>query len=321
MPFVLTWFPSHRAAAARRSTPSRRSTTREEYWLDWAGRCRPPRRLPRGDPPVAARAEGAHVRADRRDRRGADDVAAGADRRRAQLGLPLLLAARRDADAARDAERRLPRRGDGVAPVAPARRRRRPGRRPDHVRDRRRAAARRARARLAAGLRGVDDRCGSATPRREQLQLDVYGEVHRRALPDARPRRAGRRQRLVADAEAARLARGRLAARGRRHLGGARAEPALHPLEGDGLGRVRPRRPLPRGVRPRGAGRALAGALRDEIHAEVLARAWSDGEAGVRAVLRLRRARRERPADAARRVPARRPTSASSRRSRRSGAS
>ena len=73
---------------------------------------------------------------DRRDRGGADHLAARADRRRAQLGLPLLLAARRDADAARDAERRLQRRGGGLARLAAARGRGRPGRPPDHVRAR-----------------------------------------------------------------------------------------------------------------------------------------------------------------------------------------
>ena len=44
-------------------------------------------------------------------------------------------------------------------------------------------------------------------------------------------------------------------------------------------------------------------ALRDEIHAEVLARAWSDGEAVVHPVLRLRRPRRELAADAVGRLP------------------
>ena len=48
-------------------------------------------------------AQGADLRADRRHRRRADDVAAGADRRRAQLGLPLLLAARRHVHALRPA--------------------------------------------------------------------------------------------------------------------------------------------------------------------------------------------------------------------------
>ena len=47
-----------------------------------------------------------HLRADRRHRRGADHLAAGAARRRAQLGLSLLLAARRHAHAARADERR-----------------------------------------------------------------------------------------------------------------------------------------------------------------------------------------------------------------------
>ena len=41
----------------------------------------------------------------------------------------------------------------------------------------RRAAADGAGARLAAGLRGLCGRCGSATRRISQLQLDVYGEV------------------------------------------------------------------------------------------------------------------------------------------------
>ena len=43
--------------------------------------------------------------------------------------------------------------------------------------------------------------------------------------------------------------------------------------------------------------------LRDEIQAEVLSPRLERTEAGVRAVLRLRRARRERPPDGARRVP------------------
>src|SRR3546814_20760494 len=53
--------------------------------------------------------EGAHLRADRRHRRGTDDVAARATGRPAQLGLPLLLASRCDADPAlaRSEERRV----------------------------------------------------------------------------------------------------------------------------------------------------------------------------------------------------------------------
>src|SRR5262249_33564159 len=50
----------------------------------------------------------------------------------------------------------------------------------------------------------------------------------------------------------------RVEARGRGDLGGSRTEPALHALDADGLARVRPRDPLPRGLRPRRAGRPLA---------------------------------------------------------------
>ena len=62
-------------------------------------------------------------------------------------------------------------------------------------------------------------------------------------------------------------------------------------------------------------------AIRDEIHAEVCANGLRRRAAVVRAVVRLDAARREPAADPAGRLPARRRTSASSGRSRRSGAS
>ncbi len=74
---------------------------------EWAGASQIARRVARGGDALADHAEGADLRADRRHRRGADDLAAGTARRRAQLGLPLLLAARRHADAAGADERRL----------------------------------------------------------------------------------------------------------------------------------------------------------------------------------------------------------------------
>ena len=83
----------------------------------------------------------------------------------AQLGLSLLLAARRDADAARADERRLLRRGAGLARLAAARGRRQSGADADHVRHRRRAAPDRVGGAVAAGLRGLHARCASATPR------------------------------------------------------------------------------------------------------------------------------------------------------------
>ena len=84
---------------------------------------------------------------------------------RAQLGLPLLLAARRDAHPARLPPGQPRGGGDRLATLAPARGRGRPGRRPDHVRRRRRAAADGVRAAVARRVRGLADRCGSATRR------------------------------------------------------------------------------------------------------------------------------------------------------------
>ena len=72
---------------------------------------------------------------------------------RAQLGLSLLLAARRDADAARAHECRLLRRGADVARLAVARRCRQPGSDADHVWPRRRAAIVRMGTAVAAGIR------------------------------------------------------------------------------------------------------------------------------------------------------------------------
>ena len=53
----------------------------------------------------------------------------------------------------------------------------RPGADADHVRPRRRAAADRVGAAWLPGYEGSPRRCGSATPRHSQFQLDVYGEV------------------------------------------------------------------------------------------------------------------------------------------------
>ena len=318
VPFVLTWFPSHEPLPDE-IDPEQALADTEEYWLSWADRC-----THAGDYHEEIHQSLLVLKALTYAPTGGIVAAPTTslpelDRRRPQLGLPLLLAPRRDPDPAGDAARGLQRRGDGVARVAAARRGGRPGRRADHVRDRRRAPPRRVRARLAAGLRGL------AAGARRQRRLDAAPARRlrggaRRALPGARARRAAERRGLVARTEAARVARRGVAARGRRDLGGSRTEPALHALQGHGLGRVRPRDPLPRGLRARRARRPLAQPPRRDPrrgHATRLER----GEAGLHAVIRLDRARRERAADAARRLPARRPTRAWSRPSRRSGAS
>ena len=90
---------------------------------------------------LAHHVEGPHLRPDRGDRGGGDDVVAGDLRRWSQLGLPLLLVARRHPNPGSAHALRLPRRGHGVAGLAAAlgcRRSRRPA---DHVRAQRRATA------------------------------------------------------------------------------------------------------------------------------------------------------------------------------------
>ena len=99
-------------------------------------------------------------RADGRNRRRRDDVAAGMDRLRSELGLPLLLAPRRDAHPARVPAGQPRGGGDRLAALAAARRRGRSGRHPDHVRRRRRAAADRVRAAVARRLRGLEAGAG-----------------------------------------------------------------------------------------------------------------------------------------------------------------
>ena len=205
-------------------------------------------------------------------------------RRRAQLGLPLLLAARRDADAARDAERRLPRRGDGVAPVAAARRRRRSRRRPDHVRHRRRAAARRARARLAAGLRGLEAGAGRQRRVRRSSSSTSTARCSTPLYQTRRPRRAA--PTTTSGRSTAKLLEWledgwRQKDAGIWEVRGPTA--ALHPLQGDGLGRVRPRRARCHEEFGRdGPGRALARAAR------------RDPRRGARARLERARSRRSR---------------------------
>ncbi len=105
---------------------------------------------------LADHAEGARLRADRRHRGRAHHLAARAHRRHPQLGLPLLLAARRHHHPARADARRLLRRGARLARLAGPRDGRLARADPDHVRHRRRAAPARDGARLAARLPGFE---------------------------------------------------------------------------------------------------------------------------------------------------------------------
>ena len=250
----------------------------------------------RRGPAVADHAEGAHLRADRRHRRRPDHVAAGVDRRRAQLGLPLLLAARRDAHAAAAAS--SPGYDDEAAAwrewllraVAgdPAKLQIMYGlageRRLDGVR-----------ARLAARLRGVDAGAG-----RQRGQ---------RAVPARRLRRGDRTRSHQAPRPAECGDRRVVAARGRRCSSSSRQAwhepdegiwevrgpaPALHATRRSWPGSPstgRCARPSSSGCRGRSS---AGGRLRDAIHAEVCAEGFDPELGVVHPVVRLAAARRQR---------------------------
>ena len=156
--------PVASAAAGARSTSKPRWKRPKTFWADWAAR-----NQSRGEWSDAVTRSLITLKALTYAPTGGmvaapDDVAAREARWRAQLGLSLLLAARRDAHAARADERRLLRRSAGVARLAAARRRRRALAAADHVRPRRRASSLGIRGAVAAGLRAVN--AGSDRQRR-----------------------------------------------------------------------------------------------------------------------------------------------------------
>ena len=265
------------------------------------------RRLPR--PPVAvapraqrADAEGPPVRADRRVRRRADDVAAARAGRPAQLGLPLLVRARLVVHPARRllARLRLGGRRLPLLPVRPRRRRRGgelqniysvsgerelPETKLDHLSG-------------YLGARpvriGNDAHCGRAARR--------LGRDRRRRLHPCEDARQAAGARLAAREEAGRAGRRALAQARPRHLGAARRAAALRLVEGHVLGRARPRRGAGRAARRARPRRAVA---RDRAGDQARrARAGPRRARRVHPALRHDRARRVGAADPARPLPA-----------------
>jgi GH15 family glucan-1,4-alpha-glucosidase len=117
VPFTLTWYPSHEPEPAARN-PMQMQTDTEAWWRQWS--------MARSGAAFADNAQGTHLWADWRYRRRSDHCAAGMDRRCAQLGLPLLLAARRNLHSVCLAARRLHGGSARLARLAFSRDRRRP---------------------------------------------------------------------------------------------------------------------------------------------------------------------------------------------------
>ena len=212
-----------------------------EFWSDWAGTFKPCGRSRDAALRSLITLKALTHSADRRHRRRADHLAARAARRLAQLGLPLLLAARRHLHAlcADRAPASSTRRGRGATGCcAPWRAARTTA---DHVRRRGRAPARRIRVRLAARLRGRH--AGADRQRRRQT---VPARRLRRGARRLLQSRAGRARPPTTTAWALEQALvdhletiWREPDEGIWEVRGEHAP--LHPLQGDGLGRVRPR--------------------------------------------------------------------------------
>ena len=134
-------------------------------WTSWSSRCLYQGEWRDAGGALAADAEGAHLLSDRRHRRRADHLAARTARRRAQLGLSLLLAARCHVHAARADACRLSRGGAGLGRLAAAQRRRHAGADPDAVRPGGRALADGMGGAVARAAMAARGRCASATPR------------------------------------------------------------------------------------------------------------------------------------------------------------
>src|SRR6516164_6412863 len=136
--------------------------------------CRP---LARNGAPFRPRPEAADLRADRRDCRGAHVQPAGGNWRRAQLGLPLRLDPGCGIHGVRLPAPRLIRRSRTVHALSGFSLQRARSRRvaADHVWNRRAEASGRGDARSPRWLHGI--KTGTRRQRRNQLQLDIYGEL------------------------------------------------------------------------------------------------------------------------------------------------
>ena len=255
----------------------------------------------RRGPAFADHAQGADLRSDGRHRVRRDEVASREDRRRAELGLPHLLAARCDLRSVRAAR---------VAATAT---------KPPPGREwlLRVVAGKASQLNILYGITGerrlteitldwlpgyensAPVRIGNAAY--QQFQLDVFGENHGRPAHLAHPVRPGRRRPTAGRVLREMLEFSRSPNGGRPDDGiwePRRSPAALHTLQSHGLGGVRPGRPGNRGPRSGGPHRPLAEAARRDPRRSVPARLRRRARR-VRAVVRIEGARRQSADDAA----------------------
>ena len=249
-------------AAASRSRGTRRSTTRrrpldapaarratERYWAEWMQRCTYQGEWRDDVVRSLITVKALQYAPDWRGVRGRDHLAARAAGRGPQLGLPILLAARLVAHppgpAAVAATPTKPLRGNvgcnGRSPAIPG----------DFQIMYGVGGERRLTEVELDWLPGYENskpvRIGNEAS--EQFQLDVFGEIADAALTGVEAALGARASPSRASPAGGRAAAGDdgaprkgLAAPRRRHLGDPRPATPLHPVEGDGLGRVRPGR-------------------------------------------------------------------------------
>ena len=321
VPFVLTWHP--RTSRRPRLVDAVGGPDRHRAVLARLGRQLHATTAPYRDAVVALpdHAQGAHLRADRRHRRRRHHLAARGARRRPQLGLPLLLAARRHLHPDALLHGRLPRGGAAWRDWLLRADRRRPGRSADHVRRRRRAAAARVRARLAGRLRGL-----APGARRQRRRRPVPARRLRRGdrLPHLAARRGhATRRRTPGDCSSPMEYLEAAWQRARTTGCGRSAAPRRHFVHSKVMAWVAADRAVAgrRGA-PGSTGRCDRWrAMRDEIHAEVCAKGFDADRDTFTQSYGSTRAGRRAAAHPAGRLPARRRPARRRHRRRRSSAS
>ena len=214
MPLVLIWHPFHESSPADASMPKRPFERSDQWWQEWSSKCTYQGPWRRGPARSLITLKALTYAPTGGILAAADDIASGKNRRRAELGLPLLLGPRRHVHALRP---------DSAAAIST---KPRPGRTGSSAA----VAGTPSQLNIMYGLAGERRlqefeldwlsgyegsrpvRIGNAAHR--QFQLDVFGEVMERPPSGPPAWHAGRRKRLAGATGDARSPGNRLARTG-----------------------------------------------------------------------------------------------------------